>query len=75
MAIAMTLKEWMQETGVTAQEVANRLGVDRTTVSRFVNDRRRPAEHHMRALYFMSDRHVGPVDWYPWAREETSDAA
>jgi transcriptional regulator with XRE-family HTH domain len=62
----MTLREWIDQQGITQREAAIRLAVHEVTLHRWLNGRAIPRRAQMAALAALG---VSPVSFFPKAQE------
>ena len=60
----MTLRQYLGERGITYEVFAAIIGVDTSTVGRYVVGRRRPREEIMRRIHKATDGAVTANDFY-----------
>ena len=67
MALAMKLKDWLIQEGLTVTEFARRMGRPQPTVWRYVNGERMPEKDAMAAIRRLTNRNVTSEDFYELA--------
>lgn len=65
----MTLKDYLKRYGIKAEEFADLIGVDRSTVSRIINGHA-PGPQTVIAIYNETGGKVGPKDLFSAALEK-----
>lgn len=65
--MAHPLKTWLTENGKTASDLAAALGVDDSTVSRYIGGERTPRPRHMAGIVKFTGGNVTANDFLPEA--------
>ena len=65
--LAMKLKDWLIQEGLTVTEFARRMGRPQPTVWRYVNGERMPEKDAMAAIRRLTNKNVTSEDFYELA--------
>lgn len=64
MVLAMKLRAYLKSASMTQKTLADRVGVTQQTVDLWVRGLRIPRRGPMLAIWMLTDKHVGPNDFY-----------